>query len=314
MSRSLAHRVLVDLARRHPVVLLHGEEDLLAGRLTSDIDCAVASHSVTTVVAAAIEAGRTHDLRLVSVWPYDCRGLALFLSTPDLAEIVQVDVLADARGIGKYGLRTDPLVRRARETPHGWLRPEPLDEVLYLLSKRTLKGQSDRVAQLRTKAVHHPAQAIEEAATTLLAPHARGRVLRALQLAAPSLPVRAGDRLARAVAEVRRLVQRLRHPVGAWIHVVVPPGDRHEPAQLLGRDRGAGPDPAFLRSAGLPGSPLGRARLRATTLTFGATVTVGPRPEPRATASFVSDGRTLPLAEIVDLLASRASTRVLLHR
>lgn len=260
---ALARALLADLADPAPWILLHGEDALLGHGPVSDVDTALPTVDLRHL--RALLHRRPAGLRLVAVWPYDCRGLALFLATPDLRQVVQLDLLADPDGIGRYGVRTPELAAHAHDTAHPWRRPDPVDERLYLLAKRTAKGQDDRVAALRDALGHDRAEAVDRS-RTLLSPAARGRVAAALGATPPRGRVRWHVR--RAAAQVARGVRRLRHPIGAWLHLLAPidaAGDVPE-------------HPALVRVRPAPAGPAATLRLVLARWRRGVVVTVGPAP------------------------------------
>ena len=155
---ALARAVLADLADPDPWILLHGESSLVGRGPLSDVDTTVGSVTVDELLRSLQTA--PGGLQLVAVWPYDCRGVALFLASSRLDRVVQLDVLADPEGLGRYGVRTAELAARAVGTEHPWRRPDPLDQALYLLSKRTAKGQADRVSTLVDELGHHDREAV----------------------------------------------------------------------------------------------------------------------------------------------------------
>lgn len=274
----LARAALADLSDPSPWILLHGEAALMGDGELSDVDCALEAADPDRLQRQLAE--MPGHLRLVAVWPYDCRGLGLFLATADLTHVVHLDLLADPDGIGAYGIRTHVLAAGATDAgSHPWRRPDRLDQLLYLLSKRTRKGQDERVRALVDELAGQDPARVTARADDLLTPVARTRVSRALGTAPARWSSRAAMRLRRAAEETRRRLRRLRHPIGAWVHVV---------------DAGGGPELAIpthagvLRRAPAPSGLSSRLRLVAVRWRRGVTVTAGPRPERGASANLDS--------------------------
>ncbi len=94
--------------------LLHGA-DRLSGGEVSDVDLVVAEDPVSVVQRAAVS-WQTRGLVPVVLWPYDIGGTAtVFLATPDASEGVQLDLLHDPEGVGKYGVKSGALLASATQ-------------------------------------------------------------------------------------------------------------------------------------------------------------------------------------------------------
>ena len=146
-SGSLAAAVIDALSsRRTNFAVLHRAEDLRAGTVASDVDLVVADRPIEVVedLQGALD---SLDLKPVMVWRYDSgETLTVFFARPDLSAGLQFDLLRDRRGQGKYGIRTEVLLEATQQ--HEWPQLQPLLEILYLLRKRLLKGQGERVRRL----------------------------------------------------------------------------------------------------------------------------------------------------------------------
>jgi hypothetical protein len=95
------------------------------------------------VIAKLIDAESRHGLSLVMTWEYDLGALTSFWMSKDGSDGVQLDLLEDPHGRGRYGFRTERAFRFADTTewPPRLSGPAML---VYLLSKRIAKGDFDR--------------------------------------------------------------------------------------------------------------------------------------------------------------------------
>lgn len=209
-SRQFAQRVLEALvASGADFALVRDLNDSPAGPF-SDVDLVVSSPP-RAVVAGAMPLLLSCDLRPIMFWPYDASGsAALFVVSPDASEGAQIDMLYDPTGRDGYRVRTGALLDGARKD--GALRVlGHVDRLVYLWQKRRAKRQMASVAAVVEEATLVPEQelrAIEH------------RITGATSLADSafrSAPV-PGFRTRRRLADVRRLLSRLRHPVGLWVH------------------------------------------------------------------------------------------------
>ena len=111
-------------------VVLHREAELGSNSLESDLDLAV-DHPADDVIRRMVGDLKSADLHPVIRWPYDIGGaVTFFLSTEAGDHGIQVDLLHDPRGKGRYGLRTGELQKRAVSGKR-YPVPDPLDERLY---------------------------------------------------------------------------------------------------------------------------------------------------------------------------------------
>ena len=192
------------------MALLHGNEMLAAGSSISDLDVAIGGLPPDWD-AKLIEALAEHGLRSIVTWPYDSGAVTLFLATLALRDGVQLDLLHSPRGQGKYGLLTDVALKT---TELGEFGPEisRTDSWLYMLRKRALKGQRDRIVALLSE----PPAVQEELllrADELFAPGHREVVRSVLD---SRQPIEHSTSLRSNLSRARF---RLRHPAGIWIHI-----------------------------------------------------------------------------------------------
>lgn len=144
----LARMVLRELRRtRFPGALLHGEASIASSDFAGDIDLAC-SADLGFATRALFAATQRVGLTPLLVWPYDVNSVAIIAideSKLPVVSGVHFDILADRQGLGKYGIRTPPLVSASRS---GHLVPSvsSLDRALYLWRKGVVKQQPSRTA------------------------------------------------------------------------------------------------------------------------------------------------------------------------
>lgn len=141
VQAQLALKMLDDCGVEY--ALLHNAKSILNGEGLSDVDVVVRDDP-WEIVARAVRNRR--GLRLAMLWEYDFGALTTFWTTNDGSEGVQLDLLRDASGKGKYRVRTDALLAHVDSDvwPPRLTRPA---ELVYLLSKRMCKGDHDRAAK-----------------------------------------------------------------------------------------------------------------------------------------------------------------------
>lgn len=206
------------------LAVLHHEPAVARGQIASDIDIAV-DRPVRSVVAVLRRALYPHG-RIITLWRYDISGTALFIVRPDVRQGVQIDVLYDPDAIGKYGVRTNVLLAR-RVSGERWPRPHRLDELLYLASKRRVKGDAVHAYALLDEASRldgyrsHVRSLLSPAMREALDEMRHSRSSTGMGL--PSMP------------DVARIVDRVLRPAGFWVELMAGAGMVQHPAQLLGQ-------------------------------------------------------------------------------
>jgi hypothetical protein len=192
--------------------ILHKESDLSEGRTPTDVDLVVDRPSALAVLGA-----RRHweqdGLFPIVLWPYDLGTLTVFLVNETADEGVQLDLMFDPEGRGRYAVRTPELLARSRPG-RTWPTLAPDDELLYRLRKRLCKKQfaavSEIVAEVQSRG--RPAEARCE---ELFTPAAARGLRRVIAGSAQGRSVRVG----RAMSSSVRIGRRLRNPIGMWVHV-----------------------------------------------------------------------------------------------
>lgn len=145
-------------------------------------------------------------LRPILFWPYDVDGTAsIFLSTDDARDGIQIDVLHDPLGRGRYGFRSGAMLDHVIP---GQMFPrlDPETTRTYLARKRMVKGQVERFRLLTDDAGGLPL------ADEILSPAAAAAVKSAIGASAIR-PRRF------VMLQPARWGRRLRRPIGAWVHV-----------------------------------------------------------------------------------------------
>ncbi len=191
--------------------VLHGYEQLETDQI-SDVDIVV-GQDPRAVIRAAEGSWREGGLVPIIMWPYDIGAtVTLFLATRDARDGVQLDMLYDPEGIGRYGVRSDVLLRHVEERP---LAPavDRSARLLYLWQKRTAKDQAGRLDSLRREAI-----GIDPDELRSMSREITGSASSALGLMGSGVLTTPRRRLA-VMARMSRLAGRLRHPIGAWVHV-----------------------------------------------------------------------------------------------
>lgn len=194
--------------------VVHGREDLFHSQvLTGDVDLVVA-RPAQKCIEETKPAFLARGLSLIAVSAYDVGGTqAAWYALRDASEGVQVDFLYDLQGVGRQGISSAGLMVGVdlEEFP-----PAVTDasRLVYLWRKRVWKRQFDRLPELRAAAERLPADALSRASISITgsdrtADEIQGR--RDVELR----PLRRPHPVLRA----RRVVDRLRTPVGFWAHV-----------------------------------------------------------------------------------------------
>ena len=196
-----------------PFALLQPSE-FGVGLIDSDVDI-VCSVPADDLVRLATEKWQSVGLQAVAIWEYDVEGTAgVFLANDDATEGVQLDVLHDPRGMGRYRLQTGPLLERSswkNEIP----RISPADELIYLWQKRTSKGQLEQVENLRRRATEIDPGPLLTASTTITGS------ARAFNQLTGSSQIRRPIRHRQThglILDAARRVERLIRPRGFWVH------------------------------------------------------------------------------------------------
>jgi hypothetical protein len=196
--------------------ILHGAERLGQPGGLSDVDIVVA-RPPGSVIAAAQPALRRKGLFPVVVWPYDIGGSStVFLVDESAMTGVQLDMLHDPRGLGRYRIRSGAFVS---ELVPGEASPSlvELDRLVYLWVKRRSKAQDGRLEEVVDALGTFEPAAVGEAARRLIT---RDEWIE--EMTGDRVPLGGGrwrGASQRALLRGRRLAGRLTAPVGFWAHL-----------------------------------------------------------------------------------------------
>jgi hypothetical protein len=205
--------------------VLHNEETIAAGEVHSDLDVIVATKPRTAIRDLAPYLEQV-GLRPIVLWDYDVsETLTAFLVTPDASEGVQLDLMFDPMGQGKYGARTGRMLER-RVAGVRWPTASPIDRLAYLIRKRHVKRDSLRLNTLLTQARLFPAAELQGVIHETFSPRiATGLV----SMANGATPKQASAYpLGYRLRDLARRVKRLRNPAGFWVEIAGDP-----PLELL---------------------------------------------------------------------------------
>lgn len=199
------------------LAVLHGEREMSAGGIDSDVDVVTAVPLPELLRGAVGAELRERGIYPILVWPYDVGGTStVFLATADMSEAVQVDALHDPLGAGKFGVRSTVLLNESRRGVT-WNRTEALYAELYLLRKRHWKRQHERLAELVNRVGQHSTDELAAALTALFEPKTRRYVAKLIEGVHPGRIPR--ETAAYRARNVQRVVRRLAHPIGAWVSI-----------------------------------------------------------------------------------------------
>ncbi len=171
---------------------------------------------------------------------------AVWYSTEDASNAVQIDYLYDPCGLGRMGLRSPGLLASADIDV---VPPEVMNQaqIIYRWRKSVWKRQADRLRSLRSEAAMLPSEAIVRASEVIT-----GDRRTADEIAGAQFPNRWAGVASHPLLRARRLIDRVRNAVGYWVHV---------PDESLARDI-ADVFGRFLPSSGVDGVPTGSVRSR----------------------------------------------------
>lgn len=160
--------------------VLHNADALVAGSQTSDIDLVVAGDP-WEVIARLVDERSSHGLVLAMLWEYDRCSLTSFWISGSCDDGIQLDLLADPRGRGRYGLLTVAALADKVGGREGRPQLSATAEAAYTLSKRIVKRDHQRaLAALVALETVEGANA-EPALRRLLSPRMRRRAVRVHQ-------------------------------------------------------------------------------------------------------------------------------------
>jgi hypothetical protein len=206
--------VLADRGVRFAV--LHKESAIASGSILSDVDLVV-DQDPREIIAQNVPALHRVGLHPIVVWPYDVASTAtVFLALPDGSDGVQIDFLRDPTGAGRYGVRSTVLLEDAQPGER-WPTIRADHQFLYLIRKRSCKGEADELARLLASVSDPEKRQLGMETQKLFSPSAAERLRSLLEPAVR----RDRERLdVHPASDSLRLLGRLRHPIGFWVEVV----------------------------------------------------------------------------------------------
>lgn len=191
---------------------LHGKENLEHGQL-SDLDLTVEKKPIT-VIRLAKPSWMARGLRPILVWQYDIGDTrTVFLATPDARAGVQLDLLHDVRGIGKYGINSEAILTTAdlsKELP----AVSESARLIYEWRKRSLKRDQRSLQMLYERAKTLEPSTLQSSSLSLTGSTETSRCIVA------GVPVATRRRWLHSPLEsLSRVAGRLLKPIGFWLHV-----------------------------------------------------------------------------------------------
>lgn len=209
-------RVLAEVERVSRMAVLHREAAVVEHLVHSDVDICVGSDPLD-VAAAVMPSLRANGVVAILVFNYDRGSYSLFFSDLQGSGGAQVDLIHDPRGVSRYGVRTDALLAAAVPGIR-WPRLDSLDEALYTLRKRQVKGDATGEARAREAIGALGAKDVRARADEIFGAQAASDM--ASVLAGRRAPARSTVTLWRSRAlRPSRILRRCGH----WAHVVGEP-------------------------------------------------------------------------------------------
>lgn len=206
--------VLADIGIRFAV--LHHEGEIDEGTHRSDLDLVV-DQDPMVVLRRVRRSLRALGLHPVVLWRYDRAGLAAVLLPLTASSGVQLDLVYDPAGRGRYGLRSGAFLDSA-VAGRRWLRVNHLDEALYTLRKRQVKGHRPQVRAALSRLKLVGSSEVEQRITAAFSPKA-ARSIRAMTAADDFVASYSHLRIPALANEADRYIRRLRTPAGYWVHL-----------------------------------------------------------------------------------------------
>lgn len=223
---SIAAAVLESLRRAGTdFALLQSAAALRSSAPTSDIDV-VTDTAPAVALPRVLEALDQRGISLATLWHYDVGGAATaFFFSENGNAGAQVDMLYDPEGIGHYSVRSTELLAAKDDDPVFPAVSTP-ELSVYLVSKRLRKRQPEALAAARADLALLPDTDLAAlVARVVTSPTLATAILGPTQ--AHIVP-KARGRVARERAA--RVLDRLRRPIGFWVHL---PGEREDIARSI---------------------------------------------------------------------------------
>ena len=199
-----------------PLALLHDAGLPDDDDPVSDIDLVVGTPPAT-VLSLAAPAWAARGLFPIIAWPYDVGGtMSLVLASADARDGVQLDLLHDPGGNGRYGIRSSAALAASLPGPDAPVLAEPA-RIVYLWRKRTVKGDDVALRELRARARDLDQGDLRRMSAALTGSETVADEIRGDVPPGRIGPGRLGQiRMMRS--RLRRAIPRFVEPVGFWAH------------------------------------------------------------------------------------------------
>lgn len=194
--------------------VVHGFDAIESGTHMGDIDVVV-DREPSQVIDVCRARWRDSGFFTILLWAYDIGGsTTAFVASSDLSQGVQLDMLFDPRGRGKYGIKSELLL--ADSEYKGRFSVVRSDKsTVYQIRKRHWKGQWGRVKSLAESLDDSERRHLVALARDIGSKVAADEVARILNGVRKPAAASLGWRL----ATMTRLMRRIFDPIGWWIHV-----------------------------------------------------------------------------------------------
>ena len=286
--------------------VLHGSERLARPGSLSDVDTVVGSSPRSTIDRARGELAR-RGMFPVLVWPYDIGGSSTVFLTDDRATSgVQLDMLHDPEGLGRYRIRSEALLSGSHASD-GTPTVADTDRLIYLWVKRRSKRQDVPLGEVEASLQALAPEAVSEAAHRIVTrtdwiEEITGNV-------ESSRTGRWSGAARRTMLQGRRVAWRLAAPIGFWAHL---PGDEANTAARLAERF----DRVLVRAKAVPAPgghmpwPWYAREVVPVRLRPGLVVSYGARPRWVPAPDLVLDDTPVDLDEIAARLVAAMSARL----
>jgi hypothetical protein len=214
-SAECAHKALQAFGRAGVgYAFLHGETEVAVGTVRGDLDLVVSEPALQCLRRARHHLA-DEGLCILSAWANDVGGTGAVCIADRRGEAgVQLDLLYDPRGAGKFGIRTTRAMKRTVKGER-WPTLPDIERLLYVARKGQLKGDRMRTARTLTALREHDPAQVDQVLQWLFSFRPR---LELRRLLAGRGPLPGGRRLSH-LRSLWRYADRMRAPAGHWVEV-----------------------------------------------------------------------------------------------
>jgi hypothetical protein len=195
--------------------VLHGEAEVAAGSARSDVDL-VTAKSPGEILSEMHGFLRSRDIHPVVSWRYDVDSSSVFFSDGAAEEGAQLDLIHGSTGLGNYGLRIEGILDKS-EPGDRWPKASSFHELLYLIRKRHLKGQTKELSDLLEMTHELNLGELIESSHEVFNAGAMREVTSILT--GQNRGAGIAERFHRTWSNAARRVGRLREPAGFWVAI-----------------------------------------------------------------------------------------------